>query len=115
MSLIIEIIKYVPFAIRRFFEKQEYLRPTLVATMSYDVLCFDEDEDGYEEQLTFYLLEFKTGIRIYDYVSYGQCAEADRHEEFLKDVMLWVHGGPLPSGSEKVGDATIMQLYQFEG
>lgn len=87
-------------------ERLGLVQPKLIALVD-EVACWpaDEDEDtlaDYEEEVTYYLLEWPSGRREYDYHSYGKAEDCDYHEVHLRDIIAWTHGGPLPPGARKV-------------
>lgn len=97
-------------------EKTGLVPPRLVAMVDEAVSWpADEDEDteaDYEEEITYYLLQWPSGRRGFDYHSYGKAQDCDYHEVNLRDIIAWTHGGPLPPGSRplKKGHAEIIPL-----
>jgi hypothetical protein len=94
------------------YEKLGFIQPKLVAVKDYDVELQDEEDDdfSYIETITFYLMEYPSGRRDYKVHSYGRCAVANLHEVYLRDVLIWVCGGPLPYKAEQPGKPDIIQL-----
>lgn len=88
-------------------EQMGIITPRLVATIDY---CFDwDDEDGIENEakITFFLQEFPSGRRQFEF----SCTTG--YEEFLcdqysRDVMVWRYGGPLPKGADNFSSAPVL-------
>lgn len=103
-------------------EKIGLLKPALVAIVDHKVSWPDEDPDDaaefatYDEELSFFLLEYPSGRRSYDLHEYGRCDTVDFHEVYLRDVLAWTYGGPLPKGAVRPGQAAeVVSLKVLKG
>ncbi|RYD73381.1 MAG: hypothetical protein EOP84_21650 [Verrucomicrobiaceae bacterium] len=86
-------------------ERFRLVQPTLIATLVESVEWPPEDDNddddlGYDEDITYYLLEYPSGRRTYDWHAYGKAQEVDYYEVNLAPVLAWTYGGPLPSGAK---------------
>jgi hypothetical protein len=92
-----------------YLEKREMIRRRLVG--HYEVIRvwnasdFDSDIGFDRERIVFFLFEYPSGRRVYETYDYGRCEDKDAYQEHLPEVLLWVHGGPMPSGTKKPGDS----------
>jgi hypothetical protein len=95
-----------------FLEKRGFTDIKLVATCDYEVEWEVESGDLLE-MITFYLMEYPSGRRDWRVYEYGKCAEEFIHQAYLKDILIWTYGGPLPREAKKVG-ATMLEVINLE-
>lgn len=101
--------------IEAILERTAIIKPKLIATCDFVETCGGEEgEDDFDETITFYFLEYPSGKREWRVHEYGLCAENFAHESYLKDVLAWSYGGPLPREAKKVGPATVLEMIKTE-
>lgn len=103
-------------------ERLGLITPTLVAMVDHKVdWPFEDPQDAadfatYDEEITFFLMQYPSGRREYRLHQYGRCDTIDYHEVYLRDVLAWTYGGPLPKGAVKSGQAAeILNLRVLKG
>lgn len=101
-------------------EKMGLVEPHLAAVVDYPVEWAYSDEDPslgvYEETITFMLLEYPSGRRDWTVHVYGKNDELDYFDHYLRDVLIWTHGGPLPRNHSKPGQpAEVISLRVLKG
>jgi hypothetical protein len=104
------------------FENLGLVTPKLVAMVDHKVdWPMESDEDAalfatYDEEITFFLMQYPSGRREYRLHEYGRCSSIDYHEVFLRDVLAWTYGGPLPKNAVKPGQAAeVISLRVLKG
>jgi hypothetical protein len=95
-----------------FSENRGYITPALIATCDYSEE-WEDDEGDHQETITFYLMEYPSGRRDWRVYEYGQCADEGTHTAYLRDILVWTYGGPLPRNAKKIG-ATILEVINIE-
>jgi hypothetical protein len=114
------IKEWADWLFQRLTEKLGWSQPFLVATLTIDQDWLQDDpvdeHDTFHEAVTFYLLEYPSGVRYYDFYEFGKCAEVDWHENFLGPIINWTYGGPLPRGAERPRDhADVISFAVLKG
>lgn len=96
-------MNYVSRFVDWLFESWGITQPTLVATLEEVIVWYDDvdDDDGVDEVITFYLIEYPSGRRDYRVHVYGENDAKDIHEIYTAQVMAWVYGGPLPERAKR--------------
>jgi hypothetical protein len=96
--------------------------PQLVAMVDHKVdWPMESDEDAanfatYDEEITFFLMQYPSGRREYRLHEYGRCSSIEYHEVFLRDILAWTYGGPLPKNAVRPGQAAeVISLRVLKG
>ena len=105
-----------PIAVK--LEQMGWIAPKLVAVVDHEVEwpVVDDADDMYEEEITFFLLEYPSGRRTWEMHQYGKNEEQNMYEIYLREVLIWTMGGPLPPTAVKPGaPAKIINLRVIKG